>query len=249
MLIDENSKVPKYVQIHNWLSGMIRRGNIRKGDQLPTEEELARMFGVNRMTVRQAIDAFVNERMVVRQRGKGTFLVKDQARDLIHELHNISSFADDMERMGLTPTTETLKVEVIEADARTQEMLGLTTFTKVIHTLRVRKADGEAVLIERSYLPYREFSEILNEDLSGSLYHLLVEKFKVNLHHSTQVFSAVISTVEDQRIFGLADPCPCIQLESVIYDPDNIPIELLISCYRGDKYRFKVEAGEYLFEK
>lgn len=249
MLIDESNRIPKYIQIHNWIGGMIRRGNIKKGDQLPTEEELARMFGVNRMTVRQAIDTFVTERMVVRKRGKGTFLVNERGRDLIHELHNISSFRDDMEKLGLTPTTTTLKVEVIEADSRIQEALLLTGFKKVIHTLRVRKADGEPVLIERSYLPYHEFSEILKEDLSGSLYHLLVEKFNVNLHHSTQVFSAVISSQEEQQLFGLAEPCPCIQLESVIFDPDNIPIELLISCYRGDKYRFKADAGEYLFEK
>lgn len=249
MLIDESSQIPKYVQIRNWLNGMIRRGKIRKGDRLPTEDELAGMFGVNRMTVRQAIDAFARERMVVRRRGKGTFLVSDRNRDLIHELSNISSFADDMERIGLTPTTETLRVEVIEPNSRTREALALAASDQVIYTLRVRKADGDPVLIERSYLSYREFSAILDEDLSGSLYRLLVEKFKVTLHRSVQVFSAVISGDEEQRIFGLAAPCPCIRLESVIYDPDNVPIELLISCYRGDKYRFRVEAGQYLFTK
>src|SRR6056297_733766 len=65
MLLDDTNHVPKYVQIQNWLQAMIRRGRIKKGDQLPTEEELAKMFSVNRMTVRQAIDSFVMQKMVI----------------------------------------------------------------------------------------------------------------------------------------------------------------------------------------
>ncbi len=68
-------KIPKYLQIHQWLRTMIARGEIRRGDKLPTEAELSRMFAANRMTVRKAMDFLVVNAMVIRRPGKGTFLV------------------------------------------------------------------------------------------------------------------------------------------------------------------------------
>jgi len=110
VFLDPNSKLPKYVQILNWIHGMISRGKIKIGDQIPTEEELARMFGVNRMTVRQAIEELSIEKMIDRKRGKGTFLVSQKPRGLVYKLEHISSFTDDMKALGITPRTETRSV-------------------------------------------------------------------------------------------------------------------------------------------
>ena len=84
-------------------------------------------------------------------------------------------------------------------------------------------------------------------EVKGAFYRLLVEKFNVNLHHSTQVFSAVLAAEEESRIFGFERPEPCIFLESTIYDDNDVPVEVLHSHYRADRYRFKAQSGEYLF--
>ena len=68
-----SNNIPKYVQIYNYLDGLIKRGRIKVGDRLPTEEKIAADFKVNRMTVRQAIDEFVVKKMVVRERGREVF--------------------------------------------------------------------------------------------------------------------------------------------------------------------------------
>lgn len=249
MLLDDTNHIPKYVQIQNWLQAMIRRGRIKKGDQLPTEEELAKMFSVNRMTVRQAIDSFVMQKMVVRQRGRGTFLLSDKPGDYVYELDNITSFTDKMETMGITPSTQTYKSDIIEATDEIADILQLGTDRRVIYLWRSKLANKEPVLIQRHYLPYQEFKGILDMDINKSLYHLMVEEFNVTLHHSTQIFSASLASEDDQKIFGISEPFPCIVLESVIYDESNIPIELLYSSYRGDKYRFEVHSGQYIFQK
>ena len=145
--------------------------------------------------------------------------------------------------------TKTIKVDVIEANQKIRELLELRENNKVIFTMRVKIAEKKPVLIERSYLPYDEFRELLTMNLDSSLYHLLVEKFKIVLHHSTQIFSVEIAGDEDREIFGLSEPIPCMKLESVTYDPENIPIEVLHSLYRGDKYKFRTTSGEYLFQK
>lgn len=249
LLLDPNSKLPKYVQILNWIHGMISRGKIKVGDQIPTEEELSRMFGVNRMTVRQAIEELSVEKMIERKRGKGTFLVSPKPKDLVYKLEHISSFTDDMKVLGIKPRTDTRSIEVVEPTGNVRKLLGLEKKDKVIYTLRVKYAEDEPILIERSYLPHSEFRDVLEMNLDGSLYHILVEHFNIMLHHSTQIFSAILSSKEDTELFDLKRRCPCIMVESVIYDPNNIPIELLYSYFRGDKYKFRVSSGEYLFQK
>ena len=249
MELDTKSKVPKYVQIQNWLYEMIRLGRTKRGDKLPTEEELAKMFHVNRMTVRQAIDSFVMQKMLVRQAGRGTFLVNDKPKDYVYELDNIQSFTDKMESMGITPSTQTYESDVIEATDEIASILQLGTDRRVIYLWRAKLAEGEPVLIQRHYLPYKKFEGLLDMDINMSLYHLLVEEFNVNLHHSTQTFGASLASEDDQKIFGIDGPFCCMVLESVIYDENNIPIELLYSSYRGDKYRFKVHSGQYIFQK
>lgn len=249
VLLDPNSNLPKYAQILNWIHGMIKRGKIRVGDQIPTEEELARMFGVNRMTVRQAIDELSVEKMIERKRGKGTFLVSQKPKDLVYQLEHISSFTDDMSALGITSRTDTRLMEVIEPTANVRDLLSLKKMDKVIYTLRVKYAEDDPVLIERSYLPHSEFKDILDMNLDGSLYHILVEHFNITLHHSVQIFSAILSSKEDTELFNLKRRCPCIMVESVIYDPNYVPIEVLCSYFRGDKYKFRVNSGEYLFQK
>ena len=249
VMLDPNSRLPKYVQILNWIHGMISRGKIKVGDQIPTEEELSRMFSVNRMTVRQAMEELSVEKMIDRKRGKGTFLVSPKPRDLVYKLEHISSFTDDMKALGITPRTDTRSVEVVEPNPTIRKTLGLKKADRVIFTLRIKYAEEEPVLIERSYLPHSEFRDILDMNLDGSLYHLLVEHFDITLHHSTQIFSSILSSKEDTALYNLKRRCPCIMVESTQYDPNNIPIEVLYSYFRGDKYKFRVSSGEYLFQK
>lgn len=242
-------KIPKYLQIQNWLYSMIRRERFRPGDQLPTEEDLAHMFDVNRMTVRQAMDHLVFQGMIVRERGKGTFLTNTKPRELVHELDYISSFTEKMRAMGIIPSTKTYKMEVVQADQNTATTLQLGNDWRVIHLWRAKLADQDAVLIEREYLPYREFKDILKMDVSGSLYQMLVKEFGVSLSHATQILSAALASEEDQKIFGISGPVPCVVLESVTYDESNVPIELLHATYRGDKFRFEVHSGQYICEE
>ena len=248
-MLDEKNKIPKYMQIRNWLLGMINRGKIEIGEKIPTEEEIAKRFGVNRMTVRQALDEFVIEKMIVRKRGEGTILVSKRPQGYVYELENISSFNDDMESHGIEPIHEILKIEEVDVSRDIADRLELGDDNRAIHIMSVKKVEDEPVLIEKSYLPYKEFSDLLKMQINGPFYHLLVDKFGVRLDHATQIFSAVMPPEEEAEIFGIDNPLPCMLLESTVYDQNDIPIEVLFSYYRGDRYSFKAVSGEYLFDR
>jgi DNA-binding GntR family transcriptional regulator len=157
-------KIPKHVQIYQWLRAMIAKGEIKRGDKLPTEIELSHMFAVNRMTVRKAMDSLVFDAMVIRRPGKGTFLTSEKPKDLIYTLKNITSFGNDMQSVGIQPTYQAVEVKVIQADGEVSKMLKLKNDKRAIYSLRVLHANDKPVLIEKSYLPYFKFKDILDMD-------------------------------------------------------------------------------------
>jgi len=240
-----NAGVPKYVQISHWLMEMIQKGRYGLHEKLPSELKLSGLFRVNRNTVRQAISDLVTKGLIQKRNGIGSFVIARSISPVKYTLQNISSFTDDMTHMGITPKTKLIRQSVIEAPPEVSEKLMLGKEKWVILTERLRSGNRIPLVIERSYLPHKEYKAILKMRLTGSLYHLLTKRFHVDLHRSIQTFRAIVLTGKDAKLLGLPSGAPVIFLESVIYDSKNIPVEVLHAFHRGDQYVFEVESGRY----
>src|SRR3990170_1325297 len=107
--------VPKYIQISNWLMEMIQKGRYAVRDKLPSESKLSELFHVNRNTVRQAISDLVAKGLVQKKNGVGSFVIGRSFQPVKYTLQHISSFTDDMLRMGIVPQTKLIHQSVIEA--------------------------------------------------------------------------------------------------------------------------------------
>jgi len=243
-----NPGVPKYTQISHWLMEMIQKGRFAVNERLPSESKLSELFRVNRNTVRQAISDLVAKGMVQKRNGVGSIVMARSIPPVKYTLQNISSFTDDMVRMGIVPKTKPIRQSVIEAPPEVAEKLMIGKENRVILTERLRLGNDIPLVIERSYLPHREYRAIIRMRLTGSLYHLLTKRFHVDLHRSVQTFRAVALTGKDAKLLSLAPGSPGIFLESVIYDSENIPVEVLHAFHRGDQYVFEVESGRYRFD-
>jgi len=240
--------VPKYIQISNWLMEMILKDRYGVQEKLPSESKLSHLFRVNRNTVRQAISDLVAKGIVQKKNGVGSFVIARSFQPVKYTLQHISSFTDDMVRMGIVPQTKLINKSVIEAPPDVAEKLMLGKGKMVILTERLRLGNRIPLVIERSYLPYKEYKDILKMRLTGSLYHLLTIKFHVKLHRSHQTLRAITLPGKDAKLLGIAPRSPGIFLESVIYDSKNIPVEVLHAFHRGDKYLFEVESGKYRYD-
>lgn len=241
------SGVPKYIQISQWLVEMIQKGRFTPKDKLPSESKLSELFQVNRNTVRQAIADLVTKGLIQKKNGVGSFVLARPFQPVRYTLQNISSFTDDMIRMGVTPQTKLLHKSVVEAPPEVADQLMLGGEKRAILTERLRLGNQVPLVIERSYLPYQEFKDLLKMRLTGSLYHLLTRKFHVKLERSIQTFRAVLLTGKDARLLKVPARSPGIFLESIIYDARNIPVEALHAYHRGDQYVFEVTSGRYQF--
>ncbi len=242
------SGVPKYLQISHWLLEMIQKGRYAVNDKLPSESRLSELFGVNRNTVRQAIADLVAKGLVMKKNGVGSFVIGKTLQPVKYTLQHISSFTDDMIRMGIEPQTKLLRKAVIEAPPEVSEKLMLGKDKLVILTERLRLGNRIPLVIERSYLPYKEYKAILKMKLTGSLYHLLTKRFNVELHRSIQTFRAIALSGKDAKLLAVPPKSPGIFLESIIYDSKNIPVEVLHAFHRGDTYVFEVESGRYRYD-
>lgn len=236
----------KYMAIYEWLSEQITSKALLPGDKIPNEIELSAMFGVHRMTVRQAIDKLVGEHMLVRMRGKGTFLLSDKKPVLTRSLETISTYHDDIARAGLIPRYKLLEAKIIPADANVATQLGLDEGADVVYLYRLMLASNVPLVLEQCYLPADLFSRIMDHKLDTILYQIIINEFKMSLSYSRSEIGAILPDEREKKLLKIGDNCPCLWAEGVVFNDTGRAVEFTRTLYRGDKYRFKCSIGKYV---
>lgn len=244
-IVDESNPIPKYLQISTWLKELIQTGRYADGERLPSEIELSKTCGVNRNTLRQAITELTTVGMLRKEKGTGTFVSSSSPAGLKHKLERISSFRDMLGQSGITARTKVIGRRIVNADEYVARSLFLGANKKVLVVSRVRAGNGTPFIYEESYLPADMFDGILDLDLTGSMYDIISEHFGIVLARSKQTISAVNLIPKIANILKVPVNAAAIFAESITFDDKSIPIELLYSYYRGDKYTLEIELGRY----
>ncbi|MHB8908779.1 MAG: GntR family transcriptional regulator [Syntrophales bacterium] len=244
-IIDPNNPIPKYLQITAWIKDLIESGRYEKGATLPSEVELARICQVNRNTLRQAVSELTAAGILRKERGRGTFVCAETPQAIKHKLKSISSFSDDLRELGIREKTRIIKKGTEAAKAEVARKLIISPNGRVAVVRRLRTGNGVPLIYEESFLPYHAFKEILAADLTGSMYQIMNERFHVTLARSDQTIRAVNLRGRIASYLNVPENSAAFFMESLTYDDNNVPVELLYSYYRGDKYVFAVELGRY----
>ena len=244
-IVYPSNPIPKYLQISTWLKELIRTGRYKKGEKLPSEIELSRICEVNRNTLRQALSELTAQGILRKEKGMGTFVASFEPVTVKHKLSRISSFVDDINRIGIKEKTKLLKIGTEAAGDYVSRNLLLGKGAKVIAVQRLRTGDDVPLIYEESFLPGEMFEGILDMDLTGSMYKLLSERFGVLLARCEQNIRALNLTRKISGLLNVPENSAGLYMESITYNEHNIPIEVLCSYYRGDKYIFEIELGKY----
>ena len=244
-IVDTSNPIPKYLQISAWLKELIETGRYQNGEKLPSEGELAKMCDVTRTTVRQATAELTARGLLHKKKGTGTFVSAPAPAELRQKLTHISSTTDLMQNSGITQNSKVLEKRIIQAEDNIAKLLFLGANKKVILVRRVRMGDGTPYVYEESYLPLDLFKGILDMDLTGSLYQIISGQFKVELARCAQTISAVNLNADIAKILKLPASAAGIFMESLTFDENSIPVELLYSYLRGDTYKLEIELGQY----
>ena len=150
--LDKNSFTPMYFQIQTQLLQMIQAGRLRAGDPLPSEEELSRIYGVSRMTSRQALQALKSQGFASRHKGHGSFVSQPRVeKDITH----LCGFTAEMRALGITATSRVLEAETLPAPAELASQLGIAVNAPIYRLRRLRLADDTAHCSRRDPAPVR----------------------------------------------------------------------------------------------
>jgi len=243
--LDKRSPIPLYHQLAGWLEDNIVQGTFEIGSKLPPENRLSENFEVTRNTVRHAISELVQKGLVEKRRGIGTIVRRKSPLHPIRQLGRMTSFVDDFDFKDVQFEDRVLVKDLIKATPDLAGKLMLNPGDGIVMIERIRLADRTPFVLEKQFYSFAHFSRLLDIEIKGSMYRLLVDEFGVDLHHSIQTLRAVRPTRDIAQKLGISRVIPCIFLESIAYTSDDVPLEVLQSFYRGDRYLFKVESGQY----
>src|SRR5690625_4147611 len=129
-------------------------GQFPEKAKLPSERILCKMYGLSRITVRQELQEIEREGYIFKVHGKGTFVAPKAYNQPLVKLY---SFTEEMKALGKIPSTQVLGFKKLSLDERMAEVMGLSVGNDVFEVVRLRLADGEALMYETSYLPCEFF--------------------------------------------------------------------------------------------
>ena len=231
-----DSFVPRYIQIQQALRERI--DELAPGDSLPSDAELCAEFGVSRMTARNAMTHLIQERLVERVPGRGTFVARPPTH---RHAGNLLSFSNEMRRRGREPSSLLVAREVRDASDVELAELWLRAGAEVVVVRRVRLADDEPIAVETSVLPGPCAALVLGADLErGSLHALLVGAGRVPTR-GRGVLDAQPASQDDAELLGLVPGSALLVERRVIMDQHNRPLERTESRYAGERYALDLE--------
>lgn len=233
-LLDKQSPIPIYIQIEEQLKARILAGEFGVGTAIPSERELTESFGVSRMTLRQAVTNLVNDGLLYREKGRGTFVASPKVEQ---PLNGLTSFTEDMKARGMVPSNKLIHFKRVMPEADIAGELGLGSGDEVFSVKRIRYADDKPMAIERTFLPVKLFRHLTEEALKGSLYSIIEEQ-QLRISHASQRMEAALVKKEDAELLKIGMPSPVLCIERLSYLEDGIPFELVRSIYRADRYKF-----------
>ncbi len=237
-VIDKTTSTPYYQQLADLLRREISEREARdQVYQLPSENELAERHGITRATVRHALDVLERDGWIYREKGVGSFAA---IRRVEHELTQLVSTTEDMRRRGWALTTQVVSLEQSPAAPYVAHALEITEGSPVYELCRLRLVDGEPLSLQTVYLPVELCPNLEENDLTGSLYHLLETRYELRLWTGKEIMRARCATPYEADLLRIKQDMPVMYMERTTYAANGVAVEYLEAVWRGDRYDFKV---------
>lgn len=237
-MANEEKTSLKYQQLKENLLRQINQGVYASGRCLPPERELCELFSASRMTVRKAVDELVDEQVLYRIRGKGTFVLHEK---IMQSLTSLTSFSDDMRARGMAPSSRILLLDRIPAGRLVAEKLSMEVGDDVILLKRLRLADGVPMAIETSYLNPTICDSLVERISAGESMYALYEKLGIQLRRAVQCMEIAPLQSWEADILENHDLTMAMFIQRQTFDQRDCPVEYVESQYRADRYRLCVE--------
>lgn len=231
--------LPLYIKIANELRQNIAESVYRLGDQLPTEAELSSRFGVNRHTLRRAVEVLRNEGLVRIDRGRGTFVA---SAPISYPIGKRVRYNETLKAQGLKVSHKLLGVTEMLADQRIAKRLEIAVSQPIILLERLSLADEHPISIASSYFASDRVPRLAELCLQyHSISKLLQQEYGIDhIRRSTRISARTVQP-KDARLLELPMNAPILLTESINEDQQGNVIEYGLTRFRGDRMELVFE--------
>jgi GntR family transcriptional regulator len=229
---------PLYKQIADYIRGKVDDGEWPVGYQIPTESKLCQQFNVSRITVVKALERLVEEGLLVREQGKGTFV---SLPELTTEAMELLSFTEEMKRKGKSPGSIVLFKGWLRPSKGIQQRLKLEVGEKVLSIRRLMLSDNVPLGIQTSYLPEKRFPELIHHITDNvSLYSVLREQYATIITQAVETYRAVQLDEEEKELLSVELSETGFSVERLSFVGEE-PVEFVRSIMRADQTYYSVK--------
>ena len=231
------SSAPLYARVKKLVQDAVTAGELKEGDAIPGERDVANMLEVSRVTIRKAFRELVAEGMLVQRRGSGTY-VNGPSRRIEQPLSRLTSFTQDMQLRGLKTDADWLDRSAGLPTPEEALKLSISPGESVSRFHRLRRADGVPMAIELAVVPHRFLPD--PQSVGSSLYAALDARGFRPVRALQRLHATALSPHE-AKLLDLPNGSPALFIERISYLPDGRIVEFTRSHYRGDSYDFVAE--------
>ncbi len=238
MYVDKKSPIPVYYQLRSIILKKISNGEYPAGSLIPSERNLSENLKISRMTVRQALSELVNEGILKREKGKGTFVSHSKI-----EQRNIMSFSDMVRSRGMVPGTKVLNFIREGHYKEIESKLELENSEHIFYVRRLRLAGETPVGIEEEFIPEKYFPGLAEADFTGSFYRLIKEKYNYSIDYVDNVIEASRPDKEEKNLLKINSDIPLLRISGINYTRTGIKLFYENSIYRSDEYKYNIRVN------
>ncbi len=230
---------PNYRRIVRLLEERIVSGEYPPGYRLPPERELCEIYGVSRVTARQALAELAQRDLVVRHQGQGTFVRRPKVDS---SLLGFFSISEALRADGRLVSTRVVSAEIAHPSAPEAEALGCEFEELILRLIRVRFVDGDPYALETSTLQSKRFPGLERYDFGArSLYDVLAREYGTQLVRARETLAPVLLKPEQAEFLQVGVDQPALRLVRTTFDADGVATEAAGALIRGDRCQLLFE--------
>lgn len=238
MINNLNSKTSEnlYDQLANQIRTDIANGKFSVGEKIPSELELSDLYNISRNTVRKAISVLVNEKLLIKAHGKGTFVSSNT-----DNLNNSTflSFTDNVKSMDKTLSTKLVNITHVHPTEGQKEFFKLNSDDFLLEIERLRYIDDIPICVETSWFTTK-YDSLEEKDLNGSLYAILQNDYQITSFNGTKTVEICYASPDEANLLKVSRGSALMLIEDRVYNEQS-PLHISKQVLRGDKFKFAIK--------
>ncbi len=241
MILDANSPIPLHAQLEAILRRNIKDGTWPEDAKIPSENELSQSCGISRMTARTVVSKLVQEGLLYRVQGKGTFV---SPRKIISRPLSQMGIRQQLDQKGYASATKLISAEKLPADSYAAGLLRLEMGDPIFRLCRVRSVKGIPLSLHTSLIPAAVCPDLLDRGFpfeEVQLCEILEQSYGIDPKCMTETLEISLAAKEQMELLNVPENYPLIHLENTVYGKDGRPAEFSSVLFRGDRIKIEIQ--------